>query len=61
MQLLGQGFTHVIFEHCYREVNTVAHVLAAHVEGGPPDQTCVWSGDPPDFIVSNLVNNVTFI
>lgn len=53
---LVRNFSHVIIEHCSRERNIVAHLLAAHVEGS---QTCVWTGDPPAFIVPRLVDDVT--
>jgi hypothetical protein len=53
---LARGFDHVIFEHCNREVNIVVHFLVVRLEG---DQTCVWTGDPPDFIISSSINDVT--
>jgi ribonuclease HI len=43
---LSRGFSHVIFIHCARESNKVAHMLACKAEG---PQSIVWLEDPPDF------------
>jgi ribonuclease HI len=53
---LARGFAKVIFSHCLRESNTVAHNLAANVQGY---QSVVWIDDPPDFVIAELANDVS--
>ena len=55
---LLQEFGKVLIEHCNRESNMVAHVLAQRGRVDPP---FVWSDAPPDFISTFLVDDVTFI
>jgi hypothetical protein len=53
---LSRGFSHVIFNHCPRESNKVAHTLASKAVGS---QSIVWLDDLPDFLIEILVNDVT--
>jgi hypothetical protein len=53
---LSRGFSHVIFIHCARESNKVAHMLACKAEG---PQSIVWLEDPPDFLTELLTDDVT--
>jgi ribonuclease HI len=46
------------FEHCHREANCVAHELARVARGSPVE---VWLDDPPDFIRSLLLSDVTVV
>jgi ribonuclease HI len=49
----------VSFKHCPRDANGVAHVLAkVAFDSG---SSGYWEGEPPDFIVSHLVNDVTIL
>jgi hypothetical protein len=54
--MLCHNFIEVVFSHCSREANMVAHALARHSEG---PESIVWLDDPPDFIFSVLANDVT--
>jgi ribonuclease HI len=45
------------FRHCPREVNRVAHVLAR--ESFRNKITCTWDDDPPSFLLSSLIDDVT--
>jgi ribonuclease HI len=49
----------VSFRHCPRDANEVAHVLArAAFDSG---SSGFWEGEPPEVIVSHLVNDVTIL
>jgi hypothetical protein len=43
--VLCRGFSHVVFNHCPRESNKVAHTLASKAVGS---QSIVWLDDQPD-------------
>jgi ribonuclease HI len=55
---LCRNFTETQFSHCPREANMVAHELARH-SGGM--ESIVWLDDPPDFILSVLVEDTSII
>ena len=46
----------VIFKHCIRSCNQAAHVLANY--GFCNKSTLTWLDEPPNFIVSTLVDDV---
>jgi ribonuclease HI len=52
---LCREFVDVIFEHCPREANNAAHVLAREAVVNPH----VWVDDPPDFLVDVIANDVS--
>jgi ribonuclease HI len=56
---LWSGFGKVSIEHCNREANQVAHELArvSFTSGN----SCTWVDEPPRFILSKLVNDVTVL
>ena len=56
--LLCRNFLVVVFAHSPREANLAAHALARHTEGSV---STVWHEEPPDFLVSILVNDVTIV
>jgi ribonuclease HI len=47
----------VTFQHCPREANEVAHVLAR--ECFSTKVSCNWDSDPPRFLLNSLINDVT--
>jgi ribonuclease HI len=49
----------VSFGHIMREANEVAHELAKYSHSNRI--SCSWSGDPPNFILDRLVNDVTVL
>jgi ribonuclease HI len=49
----------VSFKHCPREANRVAHELAR--VAFESSSSGLWEGEPPNFIVSHLVNDVTVL
>jgi ribonuclease HI len=53
--LIGQ----VRFTHCSREVNKAAHVIARESFNSRLSYT--WDDDPPRFLVSYLINDVTIL
>jgi hypothetical protein len=53
---LSQDFQRIIFLHCSREVNGVAHMLASFAKQAP---TSVWHDAPPDS--QALLDDVTII
>jgi hypothetical protein len=53
--LIGQ----VRFTHCLREANKAAHVIAR--ESFNSRLSCIWDDDPPRFLVSYLINDVTIL
>jgi ribonuclease HI len=53
--LIGQ----VSFNHCVREANMPAHVIAR--ECFVSESCCTWDDDPPRFLVSSLTNDVTIL
>jgi ribonuclease HI len=57
--ILWSGFGKVCIEHCNREANQVAHELArvSFTSGS----SCTWVDEPPRFIFSKLVNDVTLL
>jgi hypothetical protein len=52
---LCREFNDVIFEHCPRESNFAAHVLARE----PVDDPQLWKDDPPEFIIDVIANDVS--
>jgi ribonuclease HI len=57
--ILWSGFGNVSIEHCNRGANQVAHELArvAFSSGN----SCTWVDEPPRFILSKLVDDVTIL
>jgi ribonuclease HI len=49
----------VIFQHCHREANMVAHNLAKH--GYENSTSLVWDDRPPDFIRADVIHDVTLL
>ena len=49
----------VIYRHCPREANSVAHDLARFVF--IERSSCNWDDDPPSFLLNSLTNDVTII
>jgi ribonuclease HI len=49
----------VSFKHCSREENEVAHELASSSFSSKPSSS--WFEEPPDFILSRIVNDVTVL
>jgi ribonuclease HI len=57
--ILWSGFGVVSVEFCNREANHVAHELARiSFRSG---STCIWVDEPPSFILSKLVSDVTIV
>ena len=53
--LMCRNFVRVIFDHCSREANRAAHLLASNSESS---MSSVWHEDPPDYLVSTLADDV---
>jgi ribonuclease HI len=49
----------VIFKHCSREANKVAHDLAKYSFSSK--LSCKWVDEPPGFLLNNLVNDATIL
>uniref|UniRef100_A0ACD5XCW7 Uncharacterized protein n=1 Tax=Avena sativa TaxID=4498 RepID=A0ACD5XCW7_AVESA len=47
----------VVFQHCPREANRIAHELARSCFSSMI--SCNWVDDPPSFILESLVNDVS--
>jgi ribonuclease HI len=56
---LSSSIGEVSFKHCPREANGVAHELAR--VAFESSSSGFWEGEPPNFIVSHLVNDVTIL
>jgi hypothetical protein len=54
-----QAFKSILFDHCPREANMVAHHIAQVAYEG--NSSFGWDGDPPDFIGSLILNDATFL
>ncbi|PNT62073.1 hypothetical protein BRADI_5g25075v3 [Brachypodium distachyon] len=52
---LSTEFIRIEYDHCHREANQVAHIVAAISKSAPPR---IWDDDPPLDIVRLLVSNV---
>jgi ribonuclease HI len=57
--ILRSGFGVVSVEFCNREANHVAHELAR--VSFSLDSSCTWVDEPPSFILSKFVNDVTIV
>jgi hypothetical protein len=57
--LVWNGFQEVSIEHCHREANEVAHLLARNAK--ETKQICIWDDEPPSFIFESLVNDVSIL
>ena len=53
---LATNIGSVMFVHCPRDANKVAHELAK--DSFMNRNSCRWVSEAPDFIVSNLINDV---
>ena len=56
--MLCRNFVRVVFDHCPREANRAAHLLASHSESSV---SSVWHEEPPDYLVNTLADDVTVI
>jgi ribonuclease HI len=57
--ILWSGFGNVSVECCNREANQVAHELAR--DSCSSSRSCTWVDEPPRFILSKLVDDVTLL
>ena len=55
---MSLDFSHIVFKHCYRENNKVAHELARLARFTPPD---VWMEAAPMAVVPLLVSDATIV
>lgn len=55
---MSMDFSHVIYEHCFREANLVAHELARWARFSPPS---VWVDSAPVDLVPFLVKDATIV
>ncbi|KAF7100170.1 hypothetical protein CFC21_101709 [Triticum aestivum] len=55
---MSLGFSHVIYDHCNRERNRVAHELAKLARFSSPR---VWMDNAPDEVIPLLVNDATLL
>jgi hypothetical protein len=46
----------VIFKHCLREANQIAHDLSTFIFANK--KSCIWTDETPSFLVSMLIDNV---
>ena len=53
------GFGNVCIDYCNREANLVAHELARVSFNS--ENSCTWVDEPPRFILSKLVDDVTIL
>lgn len=53
---MSLDFNHVLYEHCNRDSNQVAHELAKLAKFSPPS---IWMESPPDAMIPFLVNDAT--
>ena len=53
---LARNFSFIVFNHCPREANMAADVLARNSESS---RTIVWKSEPPGFLVDVLSNDVS--
>jgi ribonuclease HI len=58
-KIMWSGFDRVEVEHCHREANPVAHEFAR--VSFESTNSCIWVDEPPSFIISKLVNDVTVL
>jgi ribonuclease HI len=56
---LSQDFVFIAIEHCNREANRVADVIARVAITSK--SSCIWVDEPPSFILEALVNDVTVL
>ncbi|KAI4986208.1 hypothetical protein ZWY2020_018838 [Hordeum vulgare] len=56
---LSTSIGKVMFSHCFREANLVAHELAKFSFCNKRNDS--WTNEPPEFLVSQLVNDVTIV
>jgi hypothetical protein len=54
---LASGFSKVSYEFCPRESNSVAHELARNCF--QTFNSCIWDDDPPSFILTSLIKDVS--
>ena len=55
---MSLDFSHVIYEHCFRENNKVAHELASLARFNPPN---VWMDEAPSAIIPLIVSDATIV
>ena len=55
---MSLDFTHIIFEHCCRDNNKVAHELARVVKFNPPG---VWLDTAPGAVIPLIVSDATIV
>jgi ribonuclease HI len=49
----------ISFQHCFMDANKVSHNLARNVYRSKCN--LVWDEDPPDFILADVINDVTLL
>ena len=57
--MYASSMDEVVFQHCRREANEVAHQLAKKVYESR--ENFIWEGDPPRFILPFVINDVTLV
>ena len=55
---MSLDFSHIVFEHCYRENNKVAHELARLARFTPPN---VWMDVASSAIIPLIVSDATIV
>jgi hypothetical protein len=55
--ILASGFSKVSYEFCPRESKWVAHELARNCF--QTFNSCIWNDDPPSFIHTSLINDLS--
>jgi ribonuclease HI len=53
----ARSFNSVLFQHCPREADMVAHLVAKFAYAS--NSVISWDDDPPEFISSSVLNDVT--
>ena len=57
IRIQASSFDKILFMHCPRKANRVAHTLAHECRL----DSCVWADDPPSFILPLLIDDVSMI
>ena len=54
--IIWSGFEDITIEHCDRESNQAAHVLAR--QAMQTKENCIWDDEPPSFIIETIMKDV---